>query len=157
MCIGLFFCIYKFNFLSVIFITFSSSSVFMTLKYYNIVCNNIYFGLHVLFNHFPLFAFLLFIVFVCHAYSVAQSYLTFSTWWALTHQAPLSMGFSKQEYWIGLQFPTQGSSWTQDQTHVSCIGRQFFFFWLSHLGSPFVYHVHAWKINIWFLNLKIPN
>ena len=93
MCIGLFFCIYRFNFLSVIFITFSSSSVFMTLKYYNIVCNNIYFGLHVLFNHFPLFSFLLFIVFVCHAYSVAQSYLTFSTWWALTHQAPLSMGF----------------------------------------------------------------
>ena len=76
MCIGLFFCIYRCNFMSAIFVTFSSWSLFMTLKYYNIICNNIYFGLYVLFNHFPLFAFLLFIVFVCHAYSVAQSYVT---------------------------------------------------------------------------------
>ena len=25
-----------------------------------------------------------------------------------THQAPLSMGFSKQEYWSGLPFPSPG-------------------------------------------------
>ena len=28
--------------------------------------------------------------------------------WAITHQAPLSMEFSKQEYWNGLPFPTSG-------------------------------------------------
>ena len=28
--------------------------------------------------------------------------------WAVAHQAPLSMGFSRQEYWSGLQFPTPG-------------------------------------------------
>ena len=27
------------------------------------------------------------------------------TLWAVAHQVPLSMGFSKQEYWSGLPFP----------------------------------------------------
>ena len=26
--------------------------------------------------------------------------------WTVTHQAPMSMGFSRQEYWSGLPFPT---------------------------------------------------
>ena len=30
------------------------------------------------------------------------------TSWTVTCQAPLSMGFSKQEYWSGLAFPSQG-------------------------------------------------
>ena len=32
----------------------------------------------------------------------------FKTLWAVTHQAPLSMGFSRQEYWSGLVFPPLG-------------------------------------------------
>ena len=28
--------------------------------------------------------------------------------WAVTHQAPWSMGFSRQEYWSGLPFPSPG-------------------------------------------------
>ena len=28
--------------------------------------------------------------------------------WAVAHHAPLSMGFSRQEYWSGLQFPSPG-------------------------------------------------
>ena len=40
--------------------------------------------------------------------SVAQSCLTLVTPWAVAHQAPLSMGFSKQEYWSGLPFPAPG-------------------------------------------------
>ena len=32
----------------------------------------------------------------------------FSTLWAVVHQAPLSMGFSRQEYWSGLPFPSPG-------------------------------------------------
>ena len=28
--------------------------------------------------------------------------------WTVTHQAPLSMGFSRQEYWSGLPFPSPG-------------------------------------------------
>ena len=26
--------------------------------------------------------------------------------WTVVHQAPLSMGFSRQEYWSGLPFPS---------------------------------------------------
>ena len=32
----------------------------------------------------------------------------FVTPWAVAHQAPLSMGFSRQEYWSGLSFPLPG-------------------------------------------------
>ena len=28
--------------------------------------------------------------------------------WTVGHQAPLSLGFSKQEYWSGLPFPSPG-------------------------------------------------
>ena len=47
---------------------------------------------------------------------VAQSYPTLGDPWTVAHQAPLSMGFSRQEYWSGLPcpppgiFPTQGSN-----------------------------------------------
>ena len=32
----------------------------------------------------------------------------FVTPWPVAHQAPLSMGFSRQEYWSGLPFPFLG-------------------------------------------------
>ena len=32
----------------------------------------------------------------------------FVTLWTADHQAPLSMGFSRQEYWSGLPFPFPG-------------------------------------------------
>ena len=32
----------------------------------------------------------------------------FATLWRVAHQAPLSMGFSRQEYWSGMTFPTPG-------------------------------------------------
>ena len=32
----------------------------------------------------------------------------FVTQWTVTHQAPLSMGFSRQKYWRGLPFPPPG-------------------------------------------------
>ena len=34
--------------------------------------------------------------------------LLFATPWTVAHQAPLSLGFSRQEYWSGLPFPTPG-------------------------------------------------
>ena len=30
----------------------------------------------------------------------------FATWWTVAYHAPPSMGFSKQEYWSGLPFPS---------------------------------------------------
>ena len=32
----------------------------------------------------------------------------FATLWTVAYQAPLSMGFSRQEYWSGLPFPSPG-------------------------------------------------
>ena len=32
----------------------------------------------------------------------------FVTPWTVARQAPLSMGFSRQEYWSGLPFPSSG-------------------------------------------------
>ena len=38
---------------------------------------------------------------------------SFVTPWTVACQAPLSMGFSKHEYWSGLPFPTPGDFLTQ--------------------------------------------
>ena len=42
---------------------------------------------------------------VSHSLSPVQH---FATPWAITHQAPVSMGFSRQEYWSGQPFPSLG-------------------------------------------------
>ena len=46
---------------------------------------------------------------------------SFTTPWTLAYQAPLSMGFPRQEYQSGLPFPPPG-----DRTQVSCIAGGFF-------------------------------
>ena len=38
----------------------------------------------------------------------AQSCLLFATPWTVAHQAYLSIGFPRQEYWNGLPFPPSG-------------------------------------------------
>ena len=42
-----------------------------------------------------------------HVQSLSHIQL-FVTPWTLAHQAPLSMGFPRQEYWCGLSFPSLG-------------------------------------------------
>ena len=55
----------------------------------------------------------------------------------VAHQAPPSMGFSKQEYWSGLPFPSPGeSSWPRDRTHVSRIAVRSFNVWATR-EAPF--------------------
>ena len=39
---------------------------------------------------------------------VTQSCLTLATPWTVACKVPLSMGFSRQEYWSGLPFPSSG-------------------------------------------------
>ena len=49
------------------------------------------------------------------------------TLWTAAYQAPLSMGFSGQEYWSGSS--SKGSSRLRDRTlisHVSCVAGRFF-------------------------------
>ena len=56
----------------------------------------------------------------------------FVTPWTVAHQAPLSMGFSRQEYWNGLSFIfSKGSSWPRDWTWVSCTAGRFFIVWAT--------------------------
>ena len=45
---------------------------------------------------------------VCVCVLVAQSCQLFATPWTGAHQAPLSVEFSRQEYWSGLPFPSPG-------------------------------------------------
>ena len=64
-------------------------------------------------THVLLPAFLLFHLFI-HSFSkqvkvksLSRGQL-FATPWGVAHQDPLSMGFSRQEYWSGLSFPSPG-------------------------------------------------
>ena len=43
----------------------------------------------------------------CNVKSLSRAQL-FVTPWTITYQALLSMGFSRQEYWSGLPFPSPG-------------------------------------------------
>ena len=47
-------------------------------------------------------------MYVCAALSPFSRVQFFATPWTVAHQAPLSMGFSRQEYWSRLPFPPPG-------------------------------------------------
>ena len=53
---------------------------------------------------------------------VAKSCPTLVTPWTVARQAPLFMGFPRQEYWSGLPFPSPGN--LPDPGIVSCTGKQ---------------------------------
>ena len=62
---------------------------------------------------------------------VAKSCPTLATPWTAARQAPLSMRFSRQEYWSGLPFPPPRdlSDRPRYQTEVSCVTGRFFTNW----------------------------
>ena len=62
----------------------------------------------------------------CCCCLVVKSHLTLATPWTVAHQASLSMGFSRQEYWSGLPFPCPSdlpSSGIEPTTHQPQTGR----------------------------------
>ena len=59
----------------------------------------------------------------------------FVTPWTVVHQAPLFMKSSRQEYWSGLPFLLQGSSWPRHWTWVSWTNR-----WIQ-------YHWATWEVH----------
>ena len=64
------------------------------------------------------------------------------TLWTVACQAPLSMGFSRQEYWSGLPCPPPGVFLTQESNlplYVFCIGMQVLYH-LHLLGSQLFSH-----------------
>ena len=69
--------------------------------------------------------------YVCYSFRRVR---LFVTPWNAVCQAPMSIGFSRQEYWSGLPFFSRGSSWSRDWTWVNyIIGRLYY---LSYQGSP---------------------
>ena len=67
---------------------------------------------------------------------VTKSCPTLATPWTVARQAPLSMGFSRQEYWSGLPFPSPGDlpnpgiepvspAWQVDSLPLTHQGRPF--------------------------------
>ena len=60
--------------------------------------------------------------------------------WTVTHQAPLSIGFLRQEYWSGLPFPSPGVSphtpVTPQRLNLYLLHWQADSLPLSYLGSP---------------------
>ena len=67
----------------------------------------------------------------------------FATPWVVAYQAPTSMGFSRQEYWSGLPFPSPGIFPTQWSNLGIPHCRQMLY-GLSHQGSsrPFRYDLN---------------
>ena len=62
----------------------------------------------------------------------------FATRWTVAHQASPSMGYSRQEYWSGLPFPSPGDlldPGIEPRSHVSCTGRWVLYCW-RHLDLP---------------------
>ena len=68
--------------------------------------------------------------------SVALSYLTLTTLWTVAAQVPLSMGFSREEYWSGLPFPSPGDLPDPGIEPGSPALAGGFFTTKWHLGSP---------------------
>ena len=88
---------------------------------------------------------------------VAQSVQFFATPWTIAHQAPPSMGFSRQEGWSGLPCPSPGDLPNPGIEPGSPTCRQFLY-QLSHQGSPvltwcLVYlrnHIQLlWSVLLW--------
>ena len=59
----------------------------------------------------------------------------FATPWTVAHQASLFMGFSRQEYWNGLPFPSPGDL-PNPGIKPGSPALQVDFYCLSHQGSP---------------------
>ena len=66
---------------------------------------------------------------------VTQSQSDSTIPWTVAHQAPLSMEFSRQEYWNGLSWPSPGIFPTQGLNPGLPSCRQILY-QLSHQGSP---------------------
>ena len=64
---------------------------------------------------------------------VAKLCPTLLTPWAVACQAPLSMGFSRQEYWSGLPFPSPGDLPDPGiEPGPPALQADFFFFFLAY-------------------------
>ena len=74
--------------------------------------------------------------------------------WTVARQAPLSMGFSRQEPWSGVATSfSRGSCWSRDQTCISCITGGFFHCWATGEAHPFYTFWVLHILPIWILKI----
>ena len=74
-----------------------------------------------------------------HACSVTSVMSDSATSWTVAHQAPLSMGFSQQEYWSGLPCPPPGDL-SDPGIKPRSPALQADSLPLSHQGTPIICH-----------------
>ena len=72
------------------------------------------------------------------AHKVSSIVFDLETLWTVANQAPLSMGFSRQEYWHGLPFPSPGDL-PDPGTKSMSPALQVDSLPLSHQGSPLLW------------------
>ena len=80
-----------------------------------------------------------------HMFSHSVMSNSFATSWTLAHQAPLSMGFSRQKYWSRLPFPSPGDLLDPGIEPTPLV--------------PLVYHCATWEAPSFYTgdaNSKIP-
>ena len=84
----------------------------------------------------------------CKSCMCAQSCLTLWDSWTAAHKAPLSMGFSRKEYWSGLPFPPPGDIPDSgiEPTSPMSPALQRDSLPLGHLRSPQDDLKHNWKL-----------
>ena len=110
---------------------------------------------------------------------VAQSCPTLWDPWTVAHQAPPSMGFSRQEYWSGLPFPSPGdlpypgmASWVKMDgicAAVYCLGWKTFYDTLTSMSwiqssqlllmSPLcslIWHSMTEQVANWYSSVMLP-
>ena len=82
-----------------------------------------------------------------------------ATPWTIAYQAPPSMGFSRQEYWSGLPFPSPGSFRSRDRTWVSRIAGRSFNLWATREASikkAELQRINAFELWCWRRLLGVP-
>ena len=70
----------------------------------------------------------------------------FATPWTVAHQAPLSLGFSRQEYWNGLPFPPPGNLPNPGIESTSLT-------YPALAGTFFFYHCTTWETHYLYNSL----
>ena len=68
----------------------------------------------------------------------------FATPWTVAHQAPLSMGFSRQECWSGLPFPSPGTLLNPEIESISPASEGWFFTTLPPVPPSSVFSPWLW-------------
>ena len=82
---------------------------------------------------------------ICCYCAVLSHVQLFSTPWTVAHQAPLSMGFPRQEYCSGLPFPPPGALSNSGIKPTSLLSPSF----LCQLGSTCIYVIYVCKSHMY--------